>query len=103
LSEPRQIDLRAAAGVSIGALELTGDDLHPWASAGEIVIFDRAKFPKQGMGCVMELMDGSYRVGLYERTSNGALTFRVLFPNEHAASVPLTELRGVYAITLRGL
>lgn len=47
-------------------LTLSDDDLAPWAASGVIVEYEPGRWPRQGQGCVVEGVDGSVTVRLYE-------------------------------------
>lgn len=97
----RQIDLRQLLG-RVGAVEIAGDEMSPWAEPGEIVLYDRDRYPKRGQGCVVELKTGEQFVRKYERSDGSTLFVRVLHPEERVDSFAMTDVRGVYAIRLRG-
>lgn len=103
VAEPlRSIDLRQLLGQSAGAMQVFGDSMVPWAEPGEVVLFDRESYPRRGGGCIVELHDGSAFVKLYERSDGSTLFVRELFPEERVIKWPLREVKGVYAVKLRG-
>lgn len=103
VSEPiRRVDLRGLLGPRTDAIEVAGDSMVPWAEPGELVIFDRDRYPKRGAGCVVETLDGSYFVKLYERSDGSTLFVKELSPEERVIPFALSDIRGVYAVRLRG-
>lgn len=103
VGEPlRQIDLRRLLGPQTDALEVAGDSMVPWAEPGEVVLFDRDRYPRRGMGCVIETIDGQYYVKLYEKTDGSTLFVKELFPEPRTIEFSLSKLRGIYAVRLRG-
>ncbi|HEY2178061.1 MAG TPA: helix-turn-helix domain-containing protein [Caulobacteraceae bacterium] len=103
VGEPlRTIDISQILGPSTNALEIAGDSMVPWGDPGEIVLFDRDRYPKRGTGCVIETLAGEYYVKLYERSDGSTLFARELSPEDRIVTFALKDLRGVYAIRLRG-
>jgi phage repressor protein C with HTH and peptisase S24 domain len=103
VGEPvRTIDLRQILGRSTDALEVAGDSMVPWAEPGEIVLFDRDRYPKRGSGCVIETKAGEYYVKIYEKSDGSTLFAKELNPEERIVAFPIKDLKGVYAIRLRG-
>lgn len=103
VGEPlRTVDLRQILGPSTDAMEIAGDSMVPWAEPGEIVLFDRDRYPKRGHGCVIETKAGEYYIKLYEKSDGSTLFVRELNPEERVLTFPLRDVKGVYAIRLRG-
>lgn len=98
----RQIDLRQVLGKNADACEVQGDSMSPWAEPGEVVIFDRDRYPKRGSGCVVELNNGQTFVKHYEKADGSTLWLRELFPEERLIPFALSDVRGIYAVRLRG-
>ena len=63
----RTIDLFQLIGPNAGVLQLAGDSMLPWGEPGEIIIYDRDRYPRRGYGCVIETKEGEYYVKLYNR------------------------------------
>ena len=57
-------------------LQLSNDDLAPWAASGVVVEFEPGRWPRRDQGCVIEMADGEVRVRLYEGADADALTVR---------------------------
>jgi transcriptional regulator with XRE-family HTH domain len=47
-------------------MTLFDDDLAPWAEAGVTVEFDPSRWPRRGQGCVIDLLDGTRLVRLFD-------------------------------------
>jgi len=57
-------------------LQLSNDDLAPWAASGVVVEFEPGRWPRRDQGCVIEMADGEVRVRLYEGADAEGLTVR---------------------------
>ena len=57
-------------------LQLSNDDLAPWAVSGVVVAYEPGRWPRRDQGCVIEMADGELRVRLYEGADAEALTVR---------------------------
>ncbi|TPW02248.1 MAG: hypothetical protein FD125_2161 [bacterium] len=57
-------------------LQLSNDDLAPWAASGVVVEYEPGRWPRRDQGCVIEMADGEVRVRLYEGADADALTVR---------------------------
>ncbi len=64
------------APVAIRRLQLSNDDLAPWAASGVVVEYAPGRWPRRDQGCVIEMADGEVRVRLYEGADAAALTVR---------------------------
>lgn len=98
----RTLDLRALFGRNASAVEVAGDAMSPWAEPGEIVVFDRDRYPKRGSGCVIETKSGQLLVRIYERGVDGTVFAKTLYPEERTEQFRLADVKGVYAVRLRG-
>lgn len=98
----RQIDMRSLFGPDSDVMEVAGDSVSPWAKSGEIVVFDRQRMPKPGAGCVVETNEGGLLLKFYEKSDGSTLFLRELQPEERVISLPLRDVRGIYAVRLRG-
>lgn len=65
-----------AAPPSTLRLQLSNDDLSPWAASGVVVEYEPGRWPRRDQGCVIEMTDGEVRVRLYEGADADALTVR---------------------------
>lgn len=103
ISEPmRQVDLRQILGPRTRAMEIGGDSVSPWGESGEVILYDLDRYPRRGFGCVIETKTGEAYVKLYEKSDGTTLFVRELFPEERTITFPLGEVKGVYAVRLRG-
>jgi transcriptional regulator with XRE-family HTH domain len=103
VSQPqRRLDLRQLLGPTVDALEVAGDRVSPWAESGEIVLFDRARPPRRGKGCVVEMKSGEAHVLMYDKSDGSTYFLRELFPQDRGVTLPAAEIRGVYPVILRG-
>jgi transcriptional regulator with XRE-family HTH domain len=57
-------------------LQLSNDDLAPWAASGVVVEYAPGRWPRRDQGCVIEMSDGEVRVRLYQEADAEALTVR---------------------------
>ncbi len=57
-------------------LQLSNDDLAPWAVSGVVVAYEPGRWPRRDQGCVIEMADGELRVRLYEGADAETLTVR---------------------------
>lgn len=57
-------------------LQLSNDDLAPWAASGVVLEYEPGRWPRRDQGCVIELTDGEVRVRLYDRADADALFVR---------------------------
>ena len=69
---------RAWAGPAAGTrrLQLSTDDLAPWAASGVVLEYEPGRWPRRGQGCVIEMADGDLRVRLYEGGDAATLVVR---------------------------
>ena len=57
-------------------LQLSNDDLAPWAASGVVLEYAPGRWPRRDQGCVIEMADGDLRVRLYERADADGLVVR---------------------------
>lgn len=57
-------------------LQLSTDDLAPWAASGVTLEYAPGRWPRRDQGCVIDLADGRTLVRLYERTEGEVLILR---------------------------
>lgn len=69
---------RAFSGVAAGLrrLQLSNDDLSPWAASGVVLEYEPGRWPRRDQGCVIEMADGELRVRLYEGADADSLVVR---------------------------
>ena len=54
-------------------MQLSNDDLAPWAASGVVLEFDPGRWPRRDQGCVIDLTDGTRLVRLYQRADGDRL------------------------------
>ena len=57
-------------------LQLSNDDLAPWAVSGVVVEYEPGRWPRRDQGCVIEMADGEVRIRIYQGADAEALTVR---------------------------
>jgi transcriptional regulator with XRE-family HTH domain len=65
-----------AAAPARERMQLSNDDLAPWAASGVVLEFDPGRWPRRDQGCVIDLNDGGRLVRLYDRADADALYLR---------------------------
>lgn len=56
----------APTAPTVRRLQLSSDELAPWAASGVVVEYQLDIWPRRGQGCVIETRDGRTRVRLYD-------------------------------------
>lgn len=93
---------RAFAGGPSGAtrrMQLSNDDLAPWAASGVVLEYEPGRWPRRGQGCVIEMADGETRVRLYEHADPDALVVRGVTGGEER--IERSATRQVSAVVAR--
>jgi len=72
---------RAFTGASSGPaplrrLQLSNDDLAPWAASGVVLEYQPGRWPRRDQGCVIETADGQVLVRLYDRADADVIVVR---------------------------
>lgn len=57
-------------------LQLSEDDLAPWAASGVVLEYVPGRWPRRGQGCVVETSDGRLLPRIYERMEDDVLVVR---------------------------
>lgn len=57
-------------------LQLSTDELAPWAAAGTVLEYMPSRWPRRDQGCIVEMDDGSLRARLYVRSDEAELVVR---------------------------
>jgi len=106
--EPRPTGMSSRDRDFVGApnttrrLQLSNDDLAPWAASGVILEYAPGRWPRRDQGCVIEMISGEFRVRVYERADDQALVVRGgpggLSVEE---SIARTDVASVSAVTAR--
>ncbi|CAN7322699.1 helix-turn-helix transcriptional regulator [Brevundimonas sp. LjRoot202] len=94
---------RAFAGPAPAAttrrLQLSNDDLAPWAASGVVLEYEPGRWPRRAQGCVIEMADGEVRVRLYDHADPDALFVRGVRGDEER--IARAETRQVSAVVAR--
>jgi transcriptional regulator with XRE-family HTH domain len=96
----RFVNAPVAAPAPSAQIVLTDDALHPWASAGTVVEYDPGRFPRRGQGCVLEHVDGTVSVWLFDGADADRLHLR-RGPDAPLDSIPRDGIRGLSAVLVR--
>ncbi|CAN5119993.1 hypothetical protein BH09PSE1_BH09PSE1_04650 [soil metagenome] len=75
-SADRSFTPAPSAQTSRERLQLSNDDLAPWAASGVVLEFDPGRWPRRDQGCVVDLTDGVRLVRLYDRADADRLYLR---------------------------
>lgn len=75
------------------------DDMAPWAFADTVIEYDPRRSPREGAGCVVELVDGRRLVGLFVRQGDGQVV--VSDPVGQRVALSLSRVAMVGAVTAR--
>lgn len=79
-------------------LQLSNDDLAPWAASGVVVEYQPGRWPRRDQGCVIEMADGELWVRLYDRADADVLMVRGVNGEE---VITRSEIRSVSAVVAR--
>ncbi|RZJ44852.1 MAG: XRE family transcriptional regulator [Brevundimonas sp.] len=74
--QSRGREFEPAAPVATRRLQLSDDDLAPWAASGVTLEYAPGRWPRRDQGCVIDMADGQRRVRLYERSEGDVLVVR---------------------------
>jgi len=83
-------------------LQLSSDELAPWAASGVVLEYAPGRWPRRDQGCVIETADGRQLARVFERTEDGVLVVRG-GPGGLAAEerLPRESARSVSAVVAR--
>lgn len=82
-------------------LQLSTDDLAPWAAAGTVLEYAPGRWPRRDQGCVIEMDDGSLRARLYVRSDETELVVRGAGALLTIERIPRARARAVAAVVAR--
>ncbi|MDZ4363109.1 helix-turn-helix transcriptional regulator [Brevundimonas sp.] len=83
-------------------LQLSNDDLAPWAASGVVLEYNPEQWPRRDQGCVIETVDGTLLVRLYDGADSQTLTVRGGAGGLGAATrIARSDVRTVSAVTAR--
>lgn len=92
----------AAPSTPVKRVQLSNDDLAPWAASGVVLEYEPGRWPRRDQGCVIDMADGETRVRLYDRADADVLVVRGgpggLGAEERIAR---SDTRSVSAVTAR--
>lgn len=92
----------AAPPAPVKRVQLSNDDLAPWAASGVVLEYEPGRWPRRDQGCVIDMADGETRVRLYDRADADVLVVRGgpggLGAEERIAR---SDTRSVSAVTAR--
>ena len=91
----------AAPMVERRRLQLSTDDLAPWAAAGTVLEYVPGRWPRRDQGCVIEMEDGSLRARLYVRSDEAELVVRGAGALLTIERIPRDRARMVAAVVAR--
>lgn len=66
----------SSAASGLARLQLSNDELAPWAVSGVVLEYDPGRWPRRDQGCVIDTVDGERLVRLYDRADAEALHVR---------------------------
>jgi transcriptional regulator with XRE-family HTH domain len=89
---------RPAPSAEVRMMQLTGDEMAPWASAGVTVAYRPGQAPRPGQGCVVRLTDGRRIVALFEE---GGEVLHLSRPNGDRLDLARSEVAELSAIVGR--
>lgn len=69
-------DFKAPPPASLLRLQLSNDDLAPWAASGVVLEYQPGRWPRRDQGCVIEMANGELRVRVYDHADADVLVVR---------------------------
>ncbi|MFC5346286.1 helix-turn-helix domain-containing protein [Brevundimonas staleyi] len=96
------IDLARFFAPGTLVLKLSGMSMYPYAEAGGWVSYNPNQPARRGHGCVVEMKDGSKLVKRFDGYTDNELLLTELWPEERQIRLDLADVKGVYAIGVRG-
>lgn len=100
--EEETIDLGGYFTEDVRVLRVAGESMVPYAEPGGFVTYHLKRYPRRGQGCVIEMKNGDFYVKRYEGVDEGVLIVSEIYPAERQIRFPLEEVKGYYAVGLRG-
>lgn len=100
--ESRGRAFEAAPAEGLRRLQLSTDDLAPWAASGITLEYAPGRWPRREQGCVIDMADGRTLVRVYERAEGDDLIVRG-GPGGLSAEerIPRNDTRAVSAVVAR--
>ena len=90
----------ASPGGATRHLQLSNDDLAPWAASGVVLAYEPGRWPRRGQGCVIEMRDGALNVRLYEQADADVVIVRD-GPGQREERLARADIRSLSAVTAR--
>lgn len=83
-------------------LQLSNDDLRPWAASGVVLVYEPGRWPRRDQGCVIHMDKGEVRIRLYDRADAETLVVHG-GPSGLAVEerIPRSAIREVAAVVAR--
>lgn len=81
-------------------LQLSNDDLAPWAASGVVLAYEPGRWPRRGQGCVIELGDGTLTAWLYEAADADVVVVRAA-PGGVEQRLARADMLALSAVTAR--
>ncbi|WP_312146912.1 helix-turn-helix transcriptional regulator [Brevundimonas sp.] len=82
-------------------LQLSTDELAPWAAAGTVLEYVPDRWPRRDQGCVVEMDDGTLRARLYVRSDEAELVVRGAGALLTIERIPRVRVRMAAAVVAR--
>lgn len=83
-------------------MQISNDDLWPWAASGVVIAYAPDRWPRQGQGCVVEMEDGRVLVRIYHAADGHTVSLRG-GPNGFgsASTIRRRDIRSLSAVVAR--
>lgn len=88
-----------ATSGEVRMMQLTSDDMAPWAGEGVTVAYRPGQAPRPGQGCVLRLTDGRLMVRLFDAEDAEGLVVRAALGGE--VRIPRVDLLEISAVVGR--
>jgi len=75
-SQGRAFRAASSSPAALRQVQLSNDDLAPWAASGVVLEYEPGRWPRRDQGCVIEMTGGETRVRLYDRADAEVLIVR---------------------------
>jgi len=75
-SQGRDFGSAPSSHAALRRLQLSNDDLAPWAASGVVLEYEPGRWPRRDQGCVIEMTGGETRIRLYDRADAEVLIVR---------------------------
>lgn len=82
-------------------LQVSNDELSPWAESGVVLEYQPDLWPRRGQGCVIEMADGTVRARLYDHADADRLHVRGAGALDRTEIIARTTVARVSAVVAR--